>query len=73
MTAKTNQVRPRRLSGLEEWFWYLLAGTSYILLGIWHKWMLNWFLGPAWLVAIVVFGPRLADRVANPWRSGSRE
>ena len=52
----------RRLGRVEEWCWYLLAGASYILLGIWHKWLLNWFVGPVWLVAVVVVGPWLADR-----------
>lgn len=53
----------RRLVGKEEWFWYLLAAISYILLGIWHKWLLNWFVGPAWLVTIIVVGPWLTDRL----------
>ncbi|MEM9746695.1 MAG: hypothetical protein AAF945_08370 [Actinomycetota bacterium] len=53
----------RRLTGREEWFWYLAAAVSYILLGIWHKWLLNWFVGPAWLVAFVVIGPWLTDRL----------
>lgn len=53
----------RRLVGAEEWFWYLAAAISYILLGIWHKWLLNWFVGPAWLVAFIVIGPWLTDRI----------
>mgnify|MGYP001819378927 CR=1 FL=1 len=53
----------RRLVGAEEWFWYLAAGTTYIVLGIWHKWLLNWFVGPAWLVAFIVIGPWLTDRI----------
>lgn len=53
----------RRLVGAEEWFWYLAAGTSYVVLGIWHKWLLNWFVGPAWLVGIIVIGPWLTDRL----------
>ncbi|MFK7917094.1 MAG: hypothetical protein AB8G14_03360 [Ilumatobacter sp.] len=52
----------RRLVGKEEWFWYLVAALSYILLGIWHKWLLNWFVGPVWLVAVIVVGPWLTDR-----------
>lgn len=57
----------RRLRGAEEWFWYLAAAISYIILGIWHKWLLNWFVGPAWLVAFVVVGPALWDRLRG-WR-----
>ena len=53
----------RRLLGAEEWGWYLLAAVSYILLGVWHKWLLNWFVGPLWLVAIIVVGPWLTDRM----------
>ncbi len=53
----------RRLVGAEEWFWYLAAAVSYIVLGIWHKWLLNWFVGPAWLVAFIVIGPWLTDRI----------
>lgn len=57
----------RRLRGREEWFWYLAAGISYALLGIWHKFLLNWFVGPVWLVAVVVVGPAVWDRVRG-WR-----
>lgn len=53
----------RRLRGAEEWVWYLIAAVSYIVLGIWHKWLLNWFVGPLWLVAIIVVGPWLTDRL----------
>lgn len=53
----------RRLVGAEEWFWYLAAAISYILLGIWHKWLLNWFVGPVWLVVFIVVGPWLTDRL----------
>ena len=31
-----------RLTGAAEWFWYVVAAVSYILAGIWHKWLLNW-------------------------------
>jgi hypothetical protein len=53
----------RRLTGKEEWFWYLAAAVSYIVLGIWHKFLLNWFVGPLWLVAVVVIGPTVWDRL----------
>lgn len=48
--------------------WYVLAALSYIVLGMWHKWLLNWFVGPAWLVAVVVIGPWLADRITGRLR-----
>lgn len=62
----------RRLVGGEEWFWYLAAAVSYILLGIWHKWLLNWFVGPVWLVAFIVVGPWLTDRLGLTSRGVER-
>jgi len=59
----------RRLGGAEEWAWYLTAAVTYITLGIWHKWILNWFVGPLWLVTIVVVGPWLTDRLGITGRS----
>ncbi len=59
----------RRLVGGEEWFWYLAAALSYIVLGIWHKWLLNWFVGPVWLVGFVVIGPWLTDRIGLTGRT----
>jgi hypothetical protein len=53
----------RRLAGKEEWFWYLAAAVSYITLSIWHKFLLNWFVGPFWLVAVVIVGPAIWDRL----------
>lgn len=53
----------RRLTGREEWAWYLVAGVSYVSLSIFHKWLLNWIIGPLWLVAVVCLGPALFDRL----------
>ena len=58
----------RRLTGREEWFWYVLAAVSYAACGIWQKFLLNWIIGPLWLVAVVVAGPALWDRVRAPRR-----
>jgi energy-converting hydrogenase Eha subunit G len=52
-----------RLSGPQEWGWYLFAGVTYIAAGIWQKGLLNWFVGPAWLVVVIVVGPPLLDRL----------
>jgi hypothetical protein len=57
----------RRLTGAETALWYGLAGVSYVGLSIFHKWLLNWFIGPLWLVAFVWLGPELVDRVRG-WR-----
>lgn len=53
----------RRLSARETVFWYTFAAVSYIVIGMYHKWLLTWFLGPAWLVVTVVAGPALVDMV----------
>ena len=53
----------RRLTARESAVWYGVAGASYIALSIFHKWLLNWFVGPVWLVAFVWAGPALLDRV----------
>ena len=55
----------RRLTGVEEWCWYVLAGVTYIVTGIWHKWLLNWLIGPLWLIVVIVAGPWLLDRLRD--------
>ena len=56
----------RRLGAVEQSFWYVVAGVTYVGLGIYHKWLLNWFVGPVWLVAVAVIGPWLIDRIRSP-------
>jgi len=41
---------------------YIVAGAVYVLLGMFHKWLLNWVVGPIWLVAWVWIVPVVADR-----------
>ena len=55
----------RRLSRAETAFWYGLAGVGYVGLATFHKFLLNWVLGPVWLVAVVWCGPALVDRVTQ--------
>ncbi len=52
-----------RLTGAAEWCWYVVAAVSYILAGIWNKWLLNWLLGPIWLVAVICLGPPIASGI----------
>lgn len=44
---------------------YLLAGVSYVGFGMFHKWLLNWIIGPIWLVAWVWAVPVIVDRVRS--------
>jgi hypothetical protein len=60
LTAPSRSVRMRRFSGATEWCWYVVAAVSYILAGIWNRWLLNWLLGPIWLVAVICLGPPMA-------------
>jgi hypothetical protein len=53
----------RRLGRREEVIWYAIAAVSYVGLGVYHKWLLNWVMGPAWLVATVTIGPAVIDRI----------
>lgn len=53
----------RRLGGRETAVWYVVAGLSYIVAGLAQKGLLNWVVGPLWLVAVVVAGPALVDRI----------
>ena len=56
------ESRQERLTGAAEWFWYVTAAIGYVAFGIWHKWLLNWFIGPLWLVTVVCLGPATVDR-----------
>jgi hypothetical protein len=53
----------RRLSRGEEAFWYLFAAVTYIAAAVVEKGLLNWLVGPAWLVLTLWWGPALVDRV----------
>lgn len=47
---------------------YVLAGATYIGFGLFHKWLLNWIVGPIWLIAWVWLVPLVLDRLR---RSGA--
>ena len=61
-----------RLTGAAEWCWYAFAGITYIVAGIWQKWILNWIVGPVWLVTVVCIGPPLISWVRSAGRSDRR-
>ena len=44
-------------------FWYVVAGVTYIAAATVEKGLLNWLVGPTWLVLVVWWGPELVDRV----------
>ena len=57
------QGSERRLTGGETAFWYGFAGVTYVGASLVEKGLLNWFVGPLWLVAVVCAGPALVDQV----------
>ncbi len=52
----------RRLSRAESVLWYGLAAATYVGMSVYHKFLLNWIVGPLWLVAFVWLGPAAVDR-----------
>lgn len=57
-----------QLSRRESVFWYGLATVTYVGAAVVEKGLLNWFVGPLWLVSFIWFGPQLADRVRRRFR-----
>ncbi len=57
-----SHLRRRQLSAGEEAFWYLAAAITYIGASLLEKGLLNWLIGPVWLVAVVTLGPVAVDR-----------
>ena len=53
----------RRLGRREEVIWYVIAAVTYTGLAVYHKWLLNWIMGPGWLIATVTIGPAVIDRI----------
>jgi hypothetical protein len=42
---------------------YVLAGVTYVGVGMFHKFLLNWIIGPLWLVAVVWLVPMAVEGV----------
>jgi hypothetical protein len=42
---------------------YVLAGATYVVLGVFHKFLLNWIIGPIWLVAWIWAVPVVVERI----------
>jgi hypothetical protein len=54
-------VDPPWYSRRVETLLYVVAAASYVGLGMFHKFLLNWIIGPVWLVAVVWFVPSLVE------------
>jgi hypothetical protein len=42
---------------------YVAAGVTYVVAGMWFKFLLNWVIGPVWLIAWVWAMPTLVERL----------
>ena len=51
-----------------EWILYLAAAASYVVLGVAWKPLLNWMLGPAWVVSFVWIAPVAIQRLRRTTR-----
>jgi hypothetical protein len=49
---------------------YTLAAVTYVVCGIWAKWLLNWVVGPLWLLAFAWGLPRIRE-LARGTRRGT--
>ena len=47
---------------------YIVAGTSYTLVALHHKVLLNWLIGPLWPVLSMWWGPRIVRRITG-WKA----
>ncbi len=58
--AEIDQPRARPREAL----FYVLAFVTYVAASIWQKFLLNWVVGPLWLIAWVEIGTRIRRRRA---------
>jgi hypothetical protein len=72
MAKTADEAGGRPLTGIESALWYGLAGATYVGLSLHHKLLLNWVVGPLWLVAVVWLGPALLDVVRGRPEPGWR-
>jgi hypothetical protein len=56
---------PRWLTHGLELGLYLLAGITYVGFGMFHKFVLNWIIGPAWLIVWVWLAPAAIEALRN--------
>jgi len=57
------QLPSRQLSRGETVTWYGVAAVTYVGAATFEKGLLNWIIGPAWLVAVVTLGPAAVGRL----------
>ena len=70
--GETDWSAPTGRPGDPEWYTrrvelalYVAAGVSYVVVGMYLKFLLNWVIGPVWLIAWIWGVPALVDRVRH--------
>jgi hypothetical protein len=68
--GKTDWAAPTGRPGDPGWYTrrielllYVAAGVTYVVAGMWFKFLLNWVIGPVWLIAWVWAMPTLVERL----------
>jgi hypothetical protein len=60
-----SHLHRRPLKGREEVVWYLVATVTYVAASLIERSLLNWLVGPVWLVTVVSVGPVAVDRIVR--------
>jgi hypothetical protein len=66
----TSPPPPPRQHGSDAWL-YLAAAITYIAASMYQKFLLNWIIGPLWLVAWMVVVPAIGRAIGRVRRRGS--
>jgi uncharacterized membrane-anchored protein len=68
--GETDWAAPTRRPGDPDWYTrrielalYVAAGVSYVVVGMYFKFLLNWVIGPVWLVTWIWAVPALVERL----------
>ncbi len=77
MSEPSDPDAPRLATKYVDFLLYTTAGITYIWLSIYNKWLLDWIVGPFWLLAWVWGLPALVKLVRHqpikPRRGPDRE
>jgi hypothetical protein len=77
MSEEPRPATPGNPSKYVDFFLYFTAAATYIPLSIYNKWLLDWIIGPFWLVAWVWGLPAIVKLIRRqpikPVRGPDRE
>ena len=74
--GETDWAAPTGRPGDPDWYTrrielalYVAAGVTYVVAGMYFKFLLNWVIGPVWLVAWIWAAPVLVERLRQDRRA----